>query len=500
MVKVEIISTVKTAQTQNGLRHNDYLRYRRYCAKRLRRLREAVDFMLGRGKFEHKEITPEQCQDPRFLQMLLFNSERAWAYAMQLRQHLSSSISSKTKRHLLTRLRKAVKWADKLEECINSVGDVKSTLEGQAYRAMMTGNLYLEEQAWESARDQFLAAQAVLGKLREVADSIEVVGINEKLTHLEPMIMYCQHQLGNEVSTEELLALRYSQTPEAQLLDAQIESLLAEARQQKLQSAGEITFRDKTYTVKNEKARTALQKAEEVFLAMQKVHKKLDMYTEAFAHFDEAIKWIKKEKDEKASLGDIGEANVWGQLLEAVQQMKKSRIVERNLHLAELSIQKFDSSEVDSVIKGTKPKGKPQEIVKIYDTILNSVRELGDQEKENEIRGIRAYYMALVHLYNDKLLEAYALLQRCAELNNTSHEVRELMVKLQAGLAIRGSPPDISNLSLTEQTHLFPPSLEPVQCKPVFFDLAFDSIEYPNLQDRIKPKGIFSTIKGFFGR
>ena len=67
MVKVEIIATVKSAQSQNGLKHSDYLRS----------LRKSLKFFLGHGKFEKKEITPELSQDPRYILIILFNSERA---------------------------------------------------------------------------------------------------------------------------------------------------------------------------------------------------------------------------------------------------------------------------------------------------------------------------------------------------------------------------------------------------------------------------------------
>lgn len=109
MVRVEIIATVKASQTQNGLRHSDYLRYRRYCTQKLRRLRKATKFTFGRGKFQQNEIKTEFCTDERYILMLLYNVERSWSYAMQMRQHLSISASSKAKRHLLTRLRRAVK-------------------------------------------------------------------------------------------------------------------------------------------------------------------------------------------------------------------------------------------------------------------------------------------------------------------------------------------------------------------------------------------------------
>ena len=49
----------------------------------------------------------------------------------------------------------------------------------------------------------------------------------------------------------------------------------------------------------------------------------------------------------------------------------------------------------------------------------------------------------------------------------------------------------------------FPPSLEPIPSKPLFFDLALNHLEMPNLEDRMEKKkpekeGITSYVKGWF--
>ena len=499
MVKVEIIATVKASQSQNGLKHSDYLRYRRYCTKKLRHLRKSLKFLCGHGKFEKKVISPELCEDSRFIMILLFNAERSWSYAMQLRQHISSHPSAIGKRHLLTRLRKAFKWSEQLENILNAVGDVKSTLEAQAYKSVMQGNLELECQHWEAARDSFLNAQAVYLKLNDVVDSIEAVGIQQKLTHIQPMIKYCLHQIGHEISTEELLELKFSNSPEAQLLNSQIESLLAEARKQRIESVGQITIKGKSYIIKNEKAKIALQKAEEVFIAMEKTDDKLEFYTEAFGYYDEACRYIKKERDERNTAGDVGEASVWGSLLEFIQELKSNRTIERNLELAKIAEQKFED-ETDVVLKGGKSKGKPAEIVKVYDVVLNSMKIDEDSEKKAYLRGKRAYYMSIFYLYSEKWLESYAMLQRCIELKYENDKIQVLMLKLQAMIALTEQAPDISSMRLSDKRLDFPPELQPIPCKPVFYDLALDHIEYPELSSKVKTKGVLQSIKGWFGR
>lgn len=58
-IAVDLLIMVKSAQNQNGLRHNDYARYHKYCQRKLHRMRKSLKFMQGRKKFEKKEVTAE---------------------------------------------------------------------------------------------------------------------------------------------------------------------------------------------------------------------------------------------------------------------------------------------------------------------------------------------------------------------------------------------------------------------------------------------------------
>ncbi len=48
MIDVDILILVKSAQNQNGLRHNDYARYHHYCIRKLHRMRKSLKFTQGR--------------------------------------------------------------------------------------------------------------------------------------------------------------------------------------------------------------------------------------------------------------------------------------------------------------------------------------------------------------------------------------------------------------------------------------------------------------------
>ena len=63
-----MLETIKAAQDKNGLRHHDYLRYRQYCCRKLRRLRTGKQIKLthGRGRrYVKREVTPDVVADER---------------------------------------------------------------------------------------------------------------------------------------------------------------------------------------------------------------------------------------------------------------------------------------------------------------------------------------------------------------------------------------------------------------------------------------------------
>lgn len=113
---------IKEAQQQHGLRHGDYQRYRGYCTRRIRRLRKALKFPQGdKRHFKRRDITIGQLTgkraDERFIHIPLISAERAWAYAMQLKQE--SNTEQRKRFHLVSKLRKACSYALQLQELCN---------------------------------------------------------------------------------------------------------------------------------------------------------------------------------------------------------------------------------------------------------------------------------------------------------------------------------------------------------------------------------------------
>lgn len=102
--KLEILKTIQTAQDEHGLRNDDYLSYRKFCTHRIQRLRKALNPTVDNGGDKALSMQPGRDRalenDPNFILLLLTETERNWAYAMDLK---SQAADEPRKRHHLIR-------------------------------------------------------------------------------------------------------------------------------------------------------------------------------------------------------------------------------------------------------------------------------------------------------------------------------------------------------------------------------------------------------------
>lgn len=117
-----VLRVIKEAQQQHGLRHGDYQRYRGYCSRRVRRLRKVLKLPQGdRRHYKKRDVTSSHLEDPkadvRYLEICVVLAERAWSYAMQLRQEANTE--PRKRFHLIRRLRKSVGLSIILESLCN---------------------------------------------------------------------------------------------------------------------------------------------------------------------------------------------------------------------------------------------------------------------------------------------------------------------------------------------------------------------------------------------
>lgn len=84
----DLLQTITNSQNHHGFKHGDYSRYRNYCQKKVLRLRTQINFKYGRGKFQQKSLVEEKPNEARVIEILVFQAERHWAFALQLKSSL----------------------------------------------------------------------------------------------------------------------------------------------------------------------------------------------------------------------------------------------------------------------------------------------------------------------------------------------------------------------------------------------------------------------------
>jgi len=215
---IDILELNKRAQIANGLKHGDYRRYHLYCTKKLHRLRKALKWTQGRGRFVKRKVEEEVVSkgggDARYLLLVLLQAERAWSHGMELKEEAALLENSKKRNKTVTRRkrqwplrkwRKAALWAKQLEKlCVAVQVPTKTLLEAQAYAAFMSGNALLEKkQQRKASLECFQRANAILEKLEQTQgiSAQQKYIYRQYMQEMEPAIRYCQYQLSKQNSS-----------------------------------------------------------------------------------------------------------------------------------------------------------------------------------------------------------------------------------------------------------------------------------------------------------
>ncbi|XP_007958049.1 signal recognition particle subunit SRP68 [Orycteropus afer afer] len=519
-LSLEILQIIKESQQQHGLRHGDFQRYRGYCSRRQRRLRKTLNFKMGnRHKFTGKKVTEDLLTDNRYLLLVLMDAERAWSYAMQLKQEANTE--PRKRFHLLSRLRKAVKHAEELERlCESHRVDAKTKLEAQAYTAYLAGMLRFEHQEWKAAIEAFNKCKTIYEKLASAFTEEQAVLYNQRVEEISPNIRYCAYNIGDQSAINELMQMR--------LRSGGTEGLLAE----KLEAESEET-KERLFESVLSECRDAIQAVRE---ELEPDQKQRDYVLEA----------------------ESGKVSNLQYLHSYLTYIKLSTAIKRNENMAK-GLQRAllqQPPEDDS-----KRPPRPQDLIRLYDIILQNLVELlqlpgleEDRAFQKEIglktlvyKAYRCFFIAQSYVLVKKWSEALVLYDRvlkyASEVSSDAGafrnslkdlpDVRELITQvrsekcsLQAAAIldtndshqtetssqVKDNKPLVERFEtfcldpslVTKQASLvhFPPGFRPVPCKPLFFDLALNHVAFPPLEDKLEQKaksGLTGYIKGIFG-
>ncbi|XP_018050106.1 PREDICTED: signal recognition particle subunit SRP68 [Atta colombica] len=540
---LEILKIIKEAQQQHGLRHGDYQRYRGYCSRRLRRLRKVLKVPQGdRRHFKRRDITAAMISEDKFLQMPLMMAERAWSYAMQLRQE--SNTEPRKKFHLISRLKKAAVYSLQLQDLIENINcDARTKLEAQAYVAWMNGSLQFELQLWKQAMENLKKAQVVYGNLASALPELEQVIYKARVEELAPSLRYCAYNIGDISAMDDLMQMRGQLSGE---LMASLDSLIAQTRE-KQANIEEVTWRGKS-------CGTVPPRAAGLIIADSRLNQALERAATNQAKIDLLEAHLIDCKDALLAVRDhfknelkSKENDKWSpqqHLINYLQYIRLSRTLERNLTLVKAA----EESE----------KAKPQDIVRLYEAALHNLVEISQLQDDTEFleeqeaktkcyRAFRCFYMAQSLANLHRWREAMALYQRSLQHVKDALkydkilpvELKEALYKLETSVeaaqyaahahsVLEDGQEEESGTSklakskkplyerlheyredpalLTKQPNVYklPPLMHSIPCKPLFFDLAFNMVEFPDLSHKMGDQakrgqaGLTGFVKGLW--
>uniref|UniRef100_H2S1X0 Signal recognition particle subunit SRP68 n=1 Tax=Takifugu rubripes TaxID=31033 RepID=H2S1X0_TAKRU len=539
LARPRLLQIIKESQQQHGLRHGDYQRYRGYCSRRLRRLRKTLGFKMGnRHKFIGKKITAEMLSDSRYLLMVLMEAERAWSYAMQLKQEANTE--PRKRFHLLSRLRKAAKHSEKLEKlCESPRVDAKTKLEAQAYTAYLTGMVEFELQEWKRAMEAFNKCKTIYEKLASAFTEEVAVLYRQRVEEISPNIRYCAYNIGDQNAINDLMQMRLTGGGGGMMAE-KLEALITQARTKQAATMSEVEWRGRTVPVKIDKARVfllGLADNEAAVAQASNEDTKEHLYETLMAECRDTIQAVREElkseakQRERSSDPESGKVSNLQYLHSYLTYIKLCTLVKRNESMAHTLHGKLKEPAADENKRGP----RPQDLIRLYDIILQVVLSVPQDFAQSYVL-VKKWSEALV-LYERVLKYAKEVQSKAKTLNNSLKDlpdVQELIAEVSAekyslqAAAILGerrsgsSAP--SQLQVNDSTPLcnrldtfcldptlvgkkpslvpFPPEFQPIPCKPLFFDLALNHVAFPPLDEKVEQKGkggLTGYIKGIFG-
>lgn len=144
-----VLGLINESRMTYGLRHQDYQRYRysgieksryllltvlfcsEYCTNRIRRLRQILKLTQSNNKTTNvRKPLPQEFNDARYLHLGVYETERAWAFAMELKQESANSMETRQRHHLVKRLKRASQHAEALYTlCQEQTVDIRTVLD-----------------------------------------------------------------------------------------------------------------------------------------------------------------------------------------------------------------------------------------------------------------------------------------------------------------------------------------------------------------------------------
>lgn len=527
----------------------------------------------SKASWKPKEVTSEEVSnDPGFGDVLVFQAEKSWAHAMESKAVIETNtgaLSSKRK-HVISKLSKAFKYTKQISDALDS-GDVSfssanSKLELYAYHSLIEGALRFEQHNWEKTVKAYSIARVILDMFQQSEELMKDI----ITTLVDPALSYAAYRSKRSRSADiptlakEIVASeKMTSEPVVQLVKQVDPSVLNFSSSNMDPSAqlGEINWRGHSAKVSDPDLASCIIIAKEKEASFDT--KNVTSFDGVLQGWQEALDMIRENIEEiesspeRASTHDNTSQEQYI-ILTYISYNLLFRRIERDL----LLIKGLETRPAKTVRRKLE---QARDVIRIYDTILQSTFQLvnlpgvnQDDSLSSSLETVDSYYkiqrtlwVAKAYSINgDKLtalaLYSYSQKEHLKGISSISvdfpgnvvsqQDVDKVVKGLESelvrahGLAVlakqqqsqvtdskdgdsvvdsldeypKGTPEQILN-NLVD----FHPKLKPAPVKPVYFDIAFNFIDYSEedkeivlQQDAADPSVESDNSKkkgGFFG-
>lgn len=342
LLSFEIFSRVKVCQLQHGMRETDYERYRKFCKDKIRRTKKRIGFLNKRGKqYVKNQFSVDNVKDSNSLYIPLMNAERAWAYAMEMKERSQKSHNARTFTHIGNKLKRATQHAHQLQQICYQTGDDMTKIQSDAYYYHMKGNELMEKEDWKAALESYLLTRSVLDSLCNVGTTASRELFTSKVNELLPFIRYCEYNLKRThgLTASDVLSAVSGQSGGSlsESLTQQIANLLRKQHTMNKEEMRMLEYRGYSMKISEDQVRLALLECKDMETALHRIpateyDRSLSQYSSIFNSYDDCHRWTNNEKD-KTAKANVARVNELSNLCTVLKYFKQRRVVERNVLL-----------------------------------------------------------------------------------------------------------------------------------------------------------------------
>lgn len=397
LISLDILNLLSSYQSQNGIRAKDYERYIHFCSKKINKLRKKFNLTQGKRKFNRIDINAENTTNSKILLIMILETDRNWAIGALYNQKLTSmdAVVSKWKYKAKEKYLRSCNFAQKLVELCKQTCDDLTICEANAYSQFLKGNYLTYIRKYSEALNEYKQSKDNYNQIISNKDSIESLVYKDKIKFVIMQIRLCEYNLSKTINSNDNKnnenELRIGDEDDQEdIEDENKTKILNNKNIENNMDNYSIFYQSTSIPIKNQNLRVKLVKIDEMVTKIkleQQISKKQNYFSDLFNLLDDASKIIKTEKQEKSKDND-NYTHIYNKLLNYISYSKICyQIWKTNLYIIEYQDEYFIKNKnliVDLLEKDNyKFIVKPQEMIKLYDNLLQYYFQIRSNEKDN---------------------------------------------------------------------------------------------------------------------